>query len=219
MGEINCKSCYTYCCHMIKIFDKMKQISFVTKLSLFFCFFLPYITNAIEHSFVNVETDFHKIHRNLLQDDTSISDGLDETPLDENVQKEVKEEEKEEPIVFKGLAEPGEYKLGPRLFFDSKEFLMRLGAPIRVTIFPSPGEEEGGGKLSTVDLNAEAVSVKGSMIDEHSFKVKMNWKFRPNMAIKWLLHLDLHFAVTIQVCLSRKRIPVSNKVKMLTPLV
>merc|ERR1712156_155733 len=176
-GEINCKSCYTYCCHMIKIFDKMKQISFVTRLSLFFCFFLPYITNAIEHSFVNVETDFHKIHRNLLQDDTSISDGLDETPLDENVQKEVEEEEKEEPIVFKGLAEPGEYKLGPRLFFDSKEFLMRLGAPIRVTIFPSPGEEEGhNGKLSTVDLNAEAVSVKGSMIDEHSFKVNIDWK-------------------------------------------
>ena len=149
----------------------MKNISVATMLSPFFCFLLPYTAIAIDHSFVNVETDFHKVHRNLLQDDASISDGLDETPPDENVQKEVVEEE---PVVFKGLAEPGEYKLGPRLFFDSKEFLMRLGAPIRVTIFPSPGNEDG--KLSTVDLNAEAVSVKGSMIDEHSFKVNIDWK-------------------------------------------
>ena len=129
-------------------------------------------TFAVDHSFVDVSTDFHKIHRSLLQDD-AISNGLEDegAPIPDDTTTT------EKPVVFKGLAEPGEYKLGPRLFFDSKEFLMKLGAPIRVTIFPGP-ERNNKTALSTVDLDQEAVSVMGSMINGDTFKVNIDWKSR-----------------------------------------
>jgi len=131
---------------------------------------LLYNTFAVDHSFVDLDTDLHKIHRNLLQDE-AISDGLEDegSPI-------VKDETTtEKPVVYKGLAEPGEKKLGPRLFFDGKEFLMKLGAPIRVTIFPGP-ESDKKTALSTVDLDQEAVSVMGSMINSDTFKVNIDWK-------------------------------------------
>eukprot|EP00093_Oithona_nana_P011265 11265.XXX_310804_311703_1 [CDS] Oithona nana genome sequencing. len=107
-----------------------------------------------------------KIHRNLLQEySDEVSD--DTTEKDEEA---VKEEEK--PIVYKGLATPGEAELGPRLFYDGKDFLMKLGAPIRVTIYSGESDE----KLSTVDLDGKAVSVKGGMIDQDNFKVNLDWK-------------------------------------------
>ena len=107
-----------------------------------------------------------KIHRNLLQEySDEVSD--DTTEKDEEA---VKEEEK--PVVYKGLATPGEAELGPRLFYDGKDFLMKLGAPIRVTIYSGESDE----KLSTVDLDGKAVSVKGGMIDQDNFKVNLDWK-------------------------------------------
>ena len=84
----------------------------------------------------------------------------------------------EAPIVYKGLAEPGEPELGPKLFYDGEDFLMKLGGSIRVTIFSGPAKEDAGTKMSTVDLNAEAISVTGSVINvnDGSFKVNIVWK-------------------------------------------
>ena len=68
----------------------------------------------------------------------SSSNELDEAsapPIIEQV-----EEVTEAPIVYKGLAEPGEPELGPKLFYDGKDFLMKLGGPIRVTIFSGPAK-------------------------------------------------------------------------------
>ena len=68
----------------------------------------------------------------------SSSNELDEAsppPIIEEV-----EEITEAPIVYKGLAEPGEPELGPKLFYDGKDFLMKLGGPIRVTIFSGPAK-------------------------------------------------------------------------------
>jgi len=122
-------------------------------------------------SFVDIDPDIHRMQRNLLQD---VSDDLETgEPLEEE------EEKKEEPpkIVYQGLAKYGEYKLGPRLFFDSEQFLMKLGSPIKVTIFPgSKSGENPDHKLSVVDLDGEAVSIKGSMIGDKNFKVNLDWK-------------------------------------------
>lgn len=106
-----------------------------------------------------------KVHRNLLQEysDEVSDDGEEESEV----------EVKEEKAVYKGLATPGVAELGPRLFYDGKDFLMKLGAPIRVTIFSG---EDGLNKLSTVDLDGQAVSVKGGMIDTETFKVNLDWK-------------------------------------------
>ena len=106
----------------------------------------------------------------------SSSNELDEAsppPIIEEV-----EEVTEAPIVYKGLAEPGTPELGPTLFYDGEDFLMKLGGPIRVTIFSGPAKEDAGTKLSTVDLNAEAISVTGSVINvnDGSFKVNIVWK-------------------------------------------
>ena len=136
---------------------------------------------AMEHSFVDVDTDLHKVHRNLLQDESGVNE-LD-NDASETVE-DVKEEEvtttstTEAPIVYKGLAEPGIPELGPHLFYDGKDFLMKLGAPIRVTIFSGPGKPDAGTKLSTVDLDAEANSVKGGIINvnDGSFEVNIDWK-------------------------------------------
>ena len=128
---------------------------------------------AQESLFVSVDTDLHKIHRNLLQDESNVE--YEDVATESN---QVKEAVKEEaPPVFRGIAQPGEYKLGPRLFFDGKDFLMRLGAPIKVTIFPGESSgEDPNRKLSVVDLNGEAISAKGSMINDDSFKVNLDWK-------------------------------------------
>lgn len=134
----------------------------------FILFCLASAVTAQDDSFaVNADVG---IHRSLLQEDSESPVEYDE-PKEEGV-----EQVHEEPVVvLKGLAEPGEYKLGPKLFFDSKDFLMRLSAPIRVTVFSNTEGEESR-KLSTVDLDGEAVSVKGSMITEDSFKVNLDWK-------------------------------------------
>jgi hypothetical protein len=52
---------------------------------------------------------------------------------------------------------------------------MVLGSPIVVTIFD---EKNPTRKLSTVKLDAPAMSVKGSMIntDKTDFKVNLDWK-------------------------------------------
>jgi len=64
---------------------------------------------------------------------------------------------------------------GPKTFYDGKHFAMVLGSPIVVTIFD---EKNPTRKLSTVKLDAPAMSVKGSMIntDKTDFKVNLDWK-------------------------------------------
>jgi len=108
-----------------------------------------------------------KIHRNLLQE---YSDEVSDDTSGKEEEAVVKEEEK--PVVYKGLATVGVAELGPKLFYDGKDFLMKLGAPIRVTIYSGESDE----KLSTVDLDGKAVSVKGGMIDQDTFKVNLDWK-------------------------------------------
>ena len=155
------------------------------------CCLLSY-TFAIDHSFVDVDTDLHKVHRNLLQDDT-ISDSIE----DEGPPVIKDETTTEEPVVIKGLAEPGESKLGPRLYYDGKEFLMRLGSPIRVTIFPGAESDEKDA-LATVDLDQEAVSIMGSMISSDTFKVNIDWKshsFGDNFKVK-TVQIHMYFVKT-----------------------
>ena len=64
---------------------------------------------------------------------------------------------------------------------------MELGSPIRVTIFDG---EDPTKKLSTVKLDAPAMSVKGSMInaDKTDFKVNLDWKQQVLIFI-WETHL------------------------------
>merc|ERR1712051_956383 len=146
MGEI--KLCYKLhtifwtARHMVCEFSQKKMTKKVPVLigSIICCCLLDKVY-AIDHSFVEgLDTNLHKIHRSLLQDDTGISSSneLDEAsppPIIEQV-----EEVTEAPIVYKGLAEPGEPELGPKLFYDGKDFLMKLGGPIRVTIFSGPAK-------------------------------------------------------------------------------
>lgn len=140
-------------------------------------FLLPFyaaiaLANDEAHSFVDVDTDFHKIHRNLLQEDT-----VQDEEMAESGQESEEKMVTSPPPVYRGLAEPGEYKLGPKLYFDGKDFLMRLGAPIKATIFPGmQSGQDPDKKLSTVDLDVEAGSVKGSMIDSETFQVNIDWK-------------------------------------------
>jgi len=155
--------------------------------------FLLCKTFAVDHSFVDFDRDFHKIHRNLLaEQDETISDGLEDEGLP------IKDETTTEaPVVIKGLAELGAPKLGPRLFWDGKEFLMRLGAPIRVSIFPGP-KKNNKTALSTVDLDQEAVSVAGGMINSDTLKVNIDWKsksFGNNFVIK-TIQIHMYFVKT-----------------------
>jgi hypothetical protein len=119
-------------------------------------------------SFVDIDKDF--IHRNLLQEEGDEASGVGE---------EVEEEKKKPVLVYNPLGlSPGVPKLGPDLFYDGKDFLMKLstGRSILVTIFPaSSSEGDDGKKLSTVSLNGAAISVKGGMIDESNFKVNKDW--------------------------------------------
>ena len=115
----------------------------------------------------DIPVELNKVHRNLLQEYSDVSDDQEE-PEEEQV------EEEKKPVVYKGLATPGVPELGPTLFYDGQDFLMKLGAPIRVTIFS--GQSSGLEKLSTVDLDGKAVSVKGGMIDDETFKVNLDWK-------------------------------------------
>jgi hypothetical protein len=95
-------------------------------------------TNSFDFRF---RSFLHALHiQNICQTVAGISSDneLDEAsppPIIEQV-----EEVTEAPIVYKGLAEPGEPELGPKLFYDGKDFLMKLGGPIRVTIFSGPAK-------------------------------------------------------------------------------
>ena len=89
---------------------------------------------------ISVSGHFMRFTFKICQTVAGISSGneLDEAsppPIIEQV-----EEVTEAPIVYKGLAEPGEPELGPKLFYDGKDFLMKLGGPIRVTIFSGPAK-------------------------------------------------------------------------------
>ena len=125
-----------------------------------------------EHaSWLDSGSDIHRLQRGLLQE---VSDDLEPT---EGVQEEP--EVTEEPIVYKGLAEKGVNEVGPRLFYDGSDFLMRLSAPIKVTVFPGgTSGEDPEKKLEVVHLNEQAVSVMGSMIGDDDFKVNLDWKSR-----------------------------------------
>ncbi len=124
-----------------------------------------------DSSFVDVDSDFKRIHRNLLQEyDTVSDDGGNEN----------EEEEEEAKPAPKGIVEAGMHKTGPKLFYDGHNFLMRLSRPIRVTIFPGAnmeGSSERPAPISHVDLNEEAVSiVGGGGIQDDNFKVNIDWK-------------------------------------------
>ena len=105
---------------------------------------LALISRIIQTTFkqihlISVSGHFY-LHSKICQTVAGISSSneLDEAsppPIIEQV-----EEVTEAPIVYKGLAEPGEPELGPKLFYDGKDFLMKLGGPIRVTIFSGPAK-------------------------------------------------------------------------------
>jgi len=166
--------------HDLLIFTKKMTKKVPVLIGSLICCCLLDKIYAIDHSFVEgLDTNLHKIHRSLLQDDTGISSSneLDEASPPPIIE-EVTEAVTEAPIVYKGLAEPGTPELGPKLFYDGEDFLMKLGGSIRVTIFSGPAKEDAGTKMSTVDLNAEAISVTGSVINvnDGSFKVNIVWK-------------------------------------------
>ena len=108
-----------------------------------------------------------KIHRNLAQE---YNDEVSDDNFGKEEEATVKQDEN--PVVHKGLATPGVAELGPKLFYDGTDFLMKLGAPIIVTIYSGESDE----KLSIVELDGKAVSVKGGMIYQDIYKVGLGWQ-------------------------------------------
>lgn len=111
-------------------------------------------------SFVEVDSDWKRVHRNLLQSEAA------EGP------QEADDEGDQETYKGRGGLSRGTPKLGPRQFYDGKDFLMEVAAPIRVSIFSS----DGANRLSSVDLDGAAKSIVGSLIDANTFKVNLDWK-------------------------------------------
>lgn len=134
-----------------------------------FVLFVAFSVASISGQESLVDADIHRLDRHLLQDgENMVHDG-------EASEKEANKKEQEKPAPI-GIAAVGVPKLGPKLFYDGEYFLMRLGAPIRVTIFPGDNADKQKEKLSVVDLDGPAISIKGSMIKDGEFKVNMDWK-------------------------------------------
>lgn len=125
------------------------------------------LTNAQDSLLVD-NIELHKIQRNLLQENEEEVSDSKEPEYDV-----AEETTTKAPIVYKGIVDRGVPEKGPKLFYDGKNFVMRLGAPIRVHIFNNKAESSD---VITVDLDGEADSITGSKQTENSYKVNIDWK-------------------------------------------
>jgi len=128
----------------------------------------------------------HTIQRSLLQadlnNDETIGDDEDETE---------DEVEEEEPVIVKGIVDYGVPEKGPRLFYDGSKFLMKLGSPIRVTIFQNENGE-GLKTIGKVELSEAANSVTGSKLTEDSYKVNIDWKGQTFGTTEKIYSISIH---------------------------
>merc|ERR1712142_327289 len=97
--------------------------------------------------------------RNLLQldDGDDYTDG--EAPEDDQDSKIVEKIESKPKKTT--LVTPGQERMGPNLFYDGQRFLMRLGKPIKVSVFRKPeiGEDKKaklGKPVDVISLDAPA---------------------------------------------------------------
>ena len=88
--------------------------------------------------------------------------------------------------IVKGIVDYGVPEKGPKLFYDGSKFLMKLGSPIRVTIFQNENGE-GLKTIGKVELSEAANSVTGSKLTEDSYKVNIGKKLASKIYDQFIL--------------------------------
>jgi len=121
-------------------------------------------------SFFEVDEEFHRRNRELLQDyenpdDVEVSD-------DDGGEDEEEERRPKEPVYS---TEPSN---GPTLFYDdTKNFLMEVKPGIAVNFYEA--ESNSTKPIAKVVLDQRATSVKGSMTSDRAFTINLEWKGIP----------------------------------------
>lgn len=126
-----------------------------------------------DSSFFEVDEEFHRRNRELLQDYENPNDV--EVNDDDNGEDEDEDEGRpqKEPVYYS--TEPSN---GPTLFYDdTKNFLMEVKPGIVVNFYEA--ESNSSKPTAKVVLDQRATSVKGSMTSDRAFTINLEWKGTP----------------------------------------